>query len=1556
MVLFTAEETDNYDKLYDHSPFGYIGSYGSGSTTFKFSNVYTSAGDESIQAVGFYTNEAGAEYTINVYKNPDSGPVNTTAGSLSTRSGTAALAGYHTVKLTTPVDIQSGDKFSVVIEITNPEYIYPAVIEYNVANYLTQATSARGQSYYYNGASWLDLYDWNPSVSPDFCIKAYTEDHTVIKPAANFTAEPLSGKAPLTVRFNDRSENAPTAWSWNFGDGNSSTVQNPVYTYPDTGVYNVSLTVTNAGGSDSMEKSGYITVTDVETGTKYEYSSVIGGRGTGEGQFILPTGVAADSGDYIYVVDLFNNRVQKFSPDKTFAAMWGSFGTGDGQFNITTGIAADPDDNIYVADMGNSRVQKFDSNGSFIRKWGSEGTGDGQFKGLYGIASDKDGNIYVTDIGNSRVQKFDSDGNFITKWGSLGINDTEFLNPTAITVDDNGDVYVTDSQADQTNYVKKFTSDGVFITKWGGTGTSNGKFNIPVGIASDSAGNIFVSDKENRRVQIFTPDGGFLAKFGHNGSGPGEFQGLSGLALNSENYLYVADALNHRIEIFYPNGTAPLLPAADFTADITSGTVPLIVNFTDSSQNTPTSWDWDFGDGNSSTAQNPVYTYPDTGVYNVTLSVSNAYGSDSLTKNYFINVTGTIPDAELDFNRNNVALEYNDSFIPGTYAAPVTYRPHVMNYDEILSLGNISETAYLDNITGVEYGAFATWNSSYVQWNFPSDIAIGPVSGLDTRIYTSTSEDIFYNHTLTRTFNETVFTSAGVQHVNLTVNFGDTDFESVCIGLWPAKDLNCTGMIINSSFATNAPVQPIISYNHLGLDKNGIVTGYDYYFSYDIAITPNASAVTHKPMVYVWEGIEHEKRFFSGGYTTIDLPADMLAYDAHSFSVTTNTSCDWTVETQDNYLSVLTGESHAVSLPAPVADFTANVTSGTAPLSVQFNDTSANTPTAWTWEFGDGNTSAAANPAYTYPDAGVYNVTLTVSNAGGTDSEIKYGYINVTDVVSDCASAELDLNRNNVVLNYNDSFSTGTYAAPVTYRPHIQNYDENYTLGNVSVAGAVDNITGVDYEAFASWNSSYAEWNFPEYMAINPGEGFDTRIYTSTTEYVFYNSTITRTCNDTVFTSPGVQHVNLTVNFGDKDFESVFIGLWPAKDLNVTGMIVNGSVTTDAPLDPEPDFSGNEHLRLDKNALVTGYDYYFSYDVTIIPNASLTAVVHKPMAYIWEGIEHETDIVYGTKTLNVPADMLAYDAHAFSVTTNTTCNWTAKTQDNYLSVLTGESHAVALPAPVADFSANVTSGKMPLVVQFTDLSTGSPSEWSWSFGDGDTSAENNPEHIYDSAGTYNVSLTVTNAAGSDTETKNGYIAVYAPKEMPELIIPEITLGWGNSTVIPVMVTNMTNGTGISGTFTWDSSVIRVTSVAANSTVFSGSVVNTNISGNSAIITLTNTDEMSANDPAALFDISVTAAGSNGDKSYISGNDTYWSDTTFDRLDLACRDGFVEISGVKGDFNANGFVDIGDVSKVAYMVAGKTAVDMRADFNGNGEVDVGDAAKIAWFFIGTTGDL
>jgi PKD repeat protein len=81
--------------------------------------------------------------------------------------------------------------------------------------------------------------------------------------------------------------------------------------------------------------------------------------------------------------------------------------------------------------------------------------------------------------------------------------------------------------------------------------------------------------------------------------------------------------------------------------------------------------------------------------------------------------------------------------------------------------------------------------------------------------------------------------------------------------------------------------------------------------------------------------------------------------------------------------------------------------------------------------------------------------------------------------------------------------------------------------------------------------------------------------------------------------------------------------------------------------------------------------------------------------------------------------------------------------------------------PTADFSATPTSGTAPLTVQFTDASTNAPTAWSWNFGDGRTSIAQSPSHTYSTAGTYTVALTVTNAGGSDTETKNGYITVSA---------------------------------------------------------------------------------------------------------------------------------------------------------------------------------------------------
>ena len=83
-------------------------------------------------------------------------------------------------------------------------------------------------------------------------------------------------------------------------------------------------------------------------------------------------------------------------------------------------------------------------------------------------------------------------------------------------------------------------------------------------------------------------------------------------------------------------------PDADFSATPRSGTTPLTVQFTDESTGTPTSWNWDFGDGDISTSQNPSHEYTDSGTYTVSLEVSNGAGSDSISRMDYIMVSSDV--------------------------------------------------------------------------------------------------------------------------------------------------------------------------------------------------------------------------------------------------------------------------------------------------------------------------------------------------------------------------------------------------------------------------------------------------------------------------------------------------------------------------------------------------------------------------------------------------------------------------------------------------------------------------------------------------------------------------------------------------------------------------------------------------------------------------------------------------------------------------------------------------------------------------------------------------
>ena len=86
----------------------------------------------------------------------------------------------------------------------------------------------------------------------------------------------------------------------------------------------------------------------------------------------------------------------------------------------------------------------------------------------------------------------------------------------------------------------------------------------------------------------------------------------------------------------------------------------------------------------------------------------------------------------------------------------------------------------------------------------------------------------------------------------------------------------------------------------------------------------------------------------------------------------------------------------AVLPPEPLkANFTANATSGVAPLAVHFSDTSSGNPRSWRWDFGDGAISADANPVHVYSWPGVYDVSLTVIGGGAIDRAGKPGFIEV---------------------------------------------------------------------------------------------------------------------------------------------------------------------------------------------------------------------------------------------------------------------------------------------------------------------------------------------------------------------------------------------------------------------------------------------------------------------------------------------------------------------------------------------------------------------------------
>jgi sugar lactone lactonase YvrE len=279
----------------------------------------------------------------------------------------------------------------------------------------------------------------------------------------------------------------------------------------------------------------------------YTFVTKWGTLGDGEGQFSLTGGVAVASSGYVYVVDISNNRVQKFTSDGVFVKQWGTVGDGAGQFRSPVGVAVDSSGYVYVTDPFYCRVQKFTSDGVFVKQWGTNGAGNGEFFGLEFVAVDSSGYVYLTDPILHRVQKFTSDGVFVKQWGTYGDGDGQFIMPVGIAADSSGYIYVTEAGNAR---VQKFTNDGIFVAKWGTVGDGEGQFDSPEGVAVDSSGHVYVADYMNNRVQEFTSTGIFVAQWGSWGDWDGQFIRPIDVAVDNSGCVYVADTGNNRVQKF----------------------------------------------------------------------------------------------------------------------------------------------------------------------------------------------------------------------------------------------------------------------------------------------------------------------------------------------------------------------------------------------------------------------------------------------------------------------------------------------------------------------------------------------------------------------------------------------------------------------------------------------------------------------------------------------------------------------------------------------------------------------------------------------------------------------------------------------------------------------------------------------------------------------------------------------------------------------------------------------------------------------------------------------
>lgn len=519
----------------------------------------------------------------------------------------------------------------------------------------------------------------------------------------------------------------------------------------------------------------------------------------------------------------------------------------------------------------------------------------------------------------------------------------------------------------------------------------------------------------------------------------------------------------------------------------------------------------------------------------------------------------------------------------------------------------------------------------------------------------------------------------------------------------------------------------------------------------------------------------------------------------------------WNWETQ------IASFSFAPPVPVPpTADFSADATYIGTGDAVNFQDQSTGNPTSWSWTFEGGTpaTSTDQNPTVYYNTAGTYDVTLTVSNSEGNDTKTVVDYITVDDTpVTYCSSQ-----GNNYSYEWISNVAFGDYSNSSGAAGYTDFTSENISMetgSNISVS-LTPGFSGSTY------NEYWKVW-------IDYNKNGD---FTDAGEEVFSSNGYSAVSGsfDVPAGASGSTRMRVsmkwnanpspceTFSYGEvEDYTVTFttaVPIAPVTDFSASattvaeGSIVNFTdLSTNIPTSWAWTFTGGNPSSSTAQDPSVQYDNAGSYTVELTASndggsdtetkTDYITVMPLPVADFTADItviDEGQSVNFTDLSINATSWSWSFSGGTPSSSTAQNPTVTYDTEGTYTVELTA-TNAVGsdtetktayitvnnvVVTPVADFTADVTSVTVGGTVNFTDLSANEPTGWSWTFTGGTPSGSTtqNPSVTYNTEGTYDVSLVASNSAGSDTETKTGYITVTSAPTTETLSFTDFESGWG----------------------------------------------------------------------------------------------------------------------------------------------------------------------------------